>query len=218
MALKEYFDNNPGRMIHKWHHYFEIYERHFDRFRNKPVTIMEIGVFQGGSLQMWKHYFGPQARIIGVDINPRCKEFEEPGIEVLIGSQEDRNFWAQVKQQVPPVDILIDDGGHTMNQQIVTFNEMFPHVADGGVFLCEDLHTSYWSQWGGGFRNPNSFIEQSKQIVDAMHAWHSRDPESFRVNYLTENVGSMHYYDSILVLEKRKRTRPVDSRTGVATI
>ncbi len=72
LYLEEYFRNNKGRLIHKWNHYFDIYERHFNRFRNKQIVILEIGVSQGGSLQMWKNYFGSSAKIYGIDINPRC--------------------------------------------------------------------------------------------------------------------------------------------------
>ncbi|MEO6759595.1 MAG: class I SAM-dependent methyltransferase, partial [Saprospiraceae bacterium] len=119
--LKKYFDNNTGRVIHKWEHYFEIYDRHFGAFRNKEIVILEIGVFQGGSLQMWKSYFGPKARIYGIDIDPECKKFEEENIEIFIGSQSDKDFLATLKKKIPPIDILIDDGGHTMNQIKTSF-------------------------------------------------------------------------------------------------
>ena len=69
-GLFQYFDNNSGRFIYKWYHYFGVYERHFGAYRNRPIRLLEFGVYQRGSLQMWKHYFGPQAQIIGVDINP----------------------------------------------------------------------------------------------------------------------------------------------------
>ena len=84
-------------MIHKWIHYFDIYERHFSRFRNKEVVILEIGVFQGGSLQMWKEYFGDKAKIYGVDIEPQCKTLEEENVKIFIGSQSDRNFLRNLK-------------------------------------------------------------------------------------------------------------------------
>src|SRR5437867_6528446 len=74
--LAEYFFNNPGRLIHKWHHYFDIYHRHFARFRGRSPVVVEIGVFHGGSLQMWHHYFGPGTRVVGIDIDPRCRSFE----------------------------------------------------------------------------------------------------------------------------------------------
>ena len=133
-------------------HYFDIYHRHFQPSRNKPVTIVEFGVSQGGSLQMWKSYFGPQARIVGVDINPQCASLGEPQIEIVIGDQEDRQFLKSLANKVGDIDVLIEDGGHTMTQQIATFEELWPSIVDGGVFLMEDLHTSYWPKYDGGLR------------------------------------------------------------------
>lgn len=212
-ALETYFNNNQGRLIHKWRHYFDIYERHFSKYRGKEVTIVEIGVFQGGSLQMWKNYFGPKAKIYGIDINPECKKLEEENIEILIGSQSDRSFLRKVKAQIPKIDILLDDGGHTMKQQIVTFEEMYDHVKEDGVYLCEDLHTSYWMDYGGGHKRMGTFIEYSKNFIDYLHSWHSQQ-RSLKVNEFTRTTDSLHYYDSILVIEKRKVEKPYDIKTG----
>jgi 23S rRNA U2552 (ribose-2'-O)-methylase RlmE/FtsJ len=107
--LEQYFKQNNKRLIFKWQHYFDIYERHFARFKNKEVVILEIGVSQGGSLQMWKDYFGGKCKIYGVDIDPRCKQFEEENIEIFIGSQSDKNFLRKIKSSIPQIDILIDD-------------------------------------------------------------------------------------------------------------
>jgi SAM-dependent methyltransferase len=216
--LQEYFDNNKGKLIHKWLHYFDIYHRHFQPYRKKPVTILEFGVFQGGSLQMWRHYFGKKARIIGVDINPKCKELEEKGIEIYIGDQEDRKFLKKLMKKVGKVDVVIEDGGHTMNQQINTFEEVYPYVKDGGVFLIEDLHTSYWNEYGGGYRKPGTFIEYAKAHLDYLNAWHSRDSESFKVNQFTETVKGMHVYDSIIVFDKGQVTKPFHKMTGHETV
>ena len=183
--LQHYFENNTGRVIHKWSHYFDVYDRHFHRFRDQEIVILEIGVSQGGSLQMWKDYFGPKAKIYGIDIDPACKSLEEDNIEIFIGSQSDRDFLRLVKKQIPKVDILIDDGGHTMTQQIVSFEELFDHVQDKGVYLCEDMHTSYWIKFGGGYRRSGSFIEYSKNFVDYINAWHSHQKgESKRLHSL----------------------------------
>jgi Methyltransferase domain len=214
--LENYFRANTGRLIHKWMHYFEIYDRHFSRFRGKPVNIVEFGVSQGGSIQMWKQYFGADAKVFGVDINPNCKQFEEAGVQIFIGDQADRAFLRGLAQQLPPIDILIDDGGHTMRQQIATFEELFPHVAPHGVYLCEDLHTSYSHRWGGGYRKRGSFVEYSKRWIDDLHAWHSREPRRFRVNDFTRSAHSLHYYDSVLVIEKRPIQPPTNERTGQA--
>ena len=161
---------------------------------------------------MWKHYFGGNAKIYGIDINPDCKQVEEENIEIFIGSQSDRDFLRRVINKIPPVDILIDDGGHTMQQQIISFEELFAHIKPDGVYLCEDLHTSYWAEYGGGYKLPGNFIEYTKELIDELNAWHYRPPS--QVDAFTRSVNSMHYYDSVLVIEKRPRKAPHSSRTG----
>ena len=213
--LEQYFNDNKGRLIHKWNHYFEIYDRHFSKYKNTEVIILEIGVSQGGSLQMWKNYFGHKCKIYGIDINPRCKELEENQVEIIIGNQEDKSFLTSLKEKIPRVDILIDDGGHTMNQQINTFEILFSHVNEDGIYLCEDLHTSYWYEYGGKYKGKNTFIEYSKNFIDYINAWHSKSSK-LEVSNFTKSVNSLHYYDSILVIEKRLTAKPLDRTTGKA--
>lgn len=215
--LEKYFKENTGYMIHKWHHFFDIYDAHFSRFRKQAPVILEIGVFQGGSLQMWKNYFGPEARIYAIDIDPNCKKFEDESITIFTGSQSDRKFLREVLKQMPPIDIMIDDGGHTMRQQIVSFEEIYPHVKKDGVYLCEDLLTSYWKGYGGGYKRRNTFIEYSKNWIDQLNAYHSQS-RKLRVNEFTKTAKSVHYYDSVVVIEKGTVEPPQVSTTGVATI
>lgn len=214
--LKKFFDSNTDNLINKWDHYFEIYDRHFSNFRNKKITVLEIGIAQGGSLKMWKNYFGDQATIIGVDIDPRCKQFEEENVQVYTGSQEDRIFLRKLASMIPKVDILIDDGGHMMQQQIVTFEELYAHVKEDGVYLCEDLHTSYWGSFGGGYKRENTFIEYSKNFIDNLNAWHSQDNDQLSVSDFTKTTYALHYYDSVLVIEKRRKEKPTYHMTGKA--
>jgi cephalosporin hydroxylase len=212
--LEKYFRENQGRLIHKWMHYFDIYDRHFSSFRRKPITVLEFGVSYGGSLQMWKKYFGRKARIIGVDIDPRCKDLTEPQIEVIIGDQEDREFLRSLRERIGPIDVVIEDGGHTMTQQINTFEEIWPGVRKGGVFLIEDLHTSYWEKYGGGVRRPGTFIEYAKNLIDQVNAWHSRDKDLLSVDEYTKTIRGMHVYDSIIVFDKGPVKKPTHERTG----
>lgn len=205
--LQEFFKNNNKNSIHKWLHYFEIYDFWFKKYKNKQVVILEIGVYQGGSLNMWRDYFGKEALIYAIDINPLCKQFETENTKILIGSQEDRNFLRLVISQLPKIDIIIDDGGHTMKQQTTAFEELYVHLNDGGIYVCEDLHTSYWSSYGGGYQNKKSFIEYSKKLIDYIHAWHI-DQKELSINFFTNNTYSLHYYDSILVIEKRCIKKP----------
>lgn len=212
--LEEYFRHNKGRLLHKWLHYFDIYDRHLSKHRNQEITVVEIGVFHGGSLQMWKDYFGPKARIVGVDIEPRCKALEESQVEVIIGDQGDRAFLRALREEIGTVDVLIDDGGHRVEQQIATFDVLFPAVRPGGTYLVEDLHTNYWRDYGGGYRLAGTFIELAKDMVDQMHAWHSKDAESFRPDDITRSVRSMHVYDSVIVFEKDEVAPPQHAMTG----
>lgn len=213
--LRRYFDNNKGRLLHKWLHYFEIYDHHFNRYRDKPVIILEIGVFHGGSIKLWRDYFGPLAKIYGVDIDPRCKQFEEENVHIFIGDQGDPAFLRRLREEIPRPDILIDDGGHLMHQQIATFQELYPSVADDGIYLCEDLHTSYWPEWGGGVRRPGTFMEFAKQLVDTLHGYYSKDTARFSPTSITRSAHSLHFYDSMLVIEKQRRDMlPRDGRSG----
>jgi hypothetical protein len=215
--LEKHFTENTGRLIHKWKHYFEIYDRHFSRFRGTEVHLVEFGVSQGGSLQMWKQYFGSKARIFGIDINPHCQQLAEAQIEIFIGDQEDRKFLKSLAEKIPRIDILIDDGGHTMKQQINTYEELFPYIDRHGVYLCEDLHTSYWPEWDGGYKKRDSFIEYSKNFIDHINAWHSKT-NRLSVTELTRSAHSLHYYDSVLVIEKRPIEKPFHLETGTPTI
>jgi len=113
---------------------------------------------------------------------------------------------------------LIDDGGHTMKQQINTYEELFSYIDENGVYLCEDLHTSYWPKWGGGYKKRGTFVEYSKNFIDSINAWHSAETSRLKTTEFTKSVHSLHYYDSILVIEKRPIENPTPLRTGTKTI
>lgn len=206
--LLPWFAAHRGRRMTKWLHYLDIYHRHFARFRGRSPVVLEIGLFDGGSLDMWRDYFGPGCRLYGVDVEERCRAYAGPDTTILIGDQGDRGFLQRLRQELPRIDILIDDGGHHMHQQVATFEELYPHVADAGIYLCEDMHTSYWAEFGGGYRQPGSFVEYGKRLVDQLHAWHARDTAGFAVDDFTRTTQSLHFYDSILVIEKQPMSPP----------
>ncbi|MEO6513950.1 MAG: CmcI family methyltransferase [Candidatus Saccharimonadales bacterium] len=217
--LEDYFYGNKGRAIYKWTSYFESYEKHFSQFVDRPVTILEFGVMHGGSLQMWKNYFGERARIIGVDINPRCKELEEDQIEIFIGDQADRKFLHKMKEAIGPIDVIIDDGGHIMKQQITTFQEMWPALKNGGVYVVEDTHTSYYPMFGGKLGKKNTFISLSKRLIDQMNAWFvdaTAEPR-LKIDEYTESVKAIHFYTSIVVFDKAEVTKPQADIRGQLT-
>jgi hypothetical protein len=137
--LEEFFEiRRDGRGIFKWRHYFEIYFRHLAKFVGREAALLEIGIAGGGSLDMWRQFLGPGSDLYGVDIDPECRRPE--GVTVFIGDQADPAFWQRFRAEAPPLDIVIDDGGHTPEQQRVTLEGLLPHLRPGGIYICEDVH------------------------------------------------------------------------------
>ena len=215
--LEAYFQANAGRLIMKWRHYFGIYERHFAPYRHRAIRVVEFGVLHGGSLQMWRSYFGPQAHIVGVDINPECARLAEPGIDIVIGDQGDPLTHRRLRERFGAFDIVIDDGGHAMHQQVATFRGMYDAVNLDGLYVVEDLHTSYLPRWGGGLRRPGTFIEFAKLLVDQLHAWYG-PIEGLRADIVTQTAYALHFYDSLLVVEKRRIAKPEPVYSGTPAI
>jgi len=201
--LHKYFLNNSHKRLHKWVHYFDIYERHFERFRGKNPTILEIGVFGGGSLEMWKEYFGPGSKVIGIDINPSCKVHEGQDIEVFIGSQDDPTLIDSIFDKYKNIDIVLDDGSHMMHHMIKSFELIYDKVNITGVYMIEDTHTCYWPEYHGGYKHEGSFIEFVKDKLDELNAVHTRD--SVQITEFTKSTDYIAIYDSIVVFEKRRQ-------------
>ena len=155
---------------HKLHHYFPIYERTFAPLRARPITVLEIGVHRGASLKMWREYFHADTRIVGVDIDPRCRESEDAarGVYVRIGSQADQPFLQTVVEEFGPFDLIIDDGSHVASHMLVSFNYLFLEgLKDDGIYFVEDTHSNYFQT----HRDTEfSFMDMAKSLVDVMHA------------------------------------------------
>ncbi len=204
-----------GPVMNKWKHYFEIYDRHFGRFRGRAVTVLEIGVSGGGSLEVWRRYFGPKARIVGLDINPACKRFETAGVRVFIGSQGDAAFLENMVGEIGPIDILIDDGSHQFDHQLVTFRTLFRHIREDGLYACEDLCTSYWpEEYGGGVGKPGTYVEFLKRLIDELNAWYWREGVENEPDAFASSVHGMHFYPALLVIEKRAMQKPLITPVG----
>jgi hypothetical protein len=192
--LRAFFDaRQTGRGIWKWVHYFDIYDRHFRKFVGSDVNVLEIGVYSGGSLEMWRHYFGPRCRVYGVDIEAACSSYNNEYTEIVVGDQGDRAFWKAFKERVPAIDILIDDGGHQIDQQIVTLEEMLPHLRPGGVYLCEDVLGEH-----------NGFSAFMHGLVHNLHTSNlTPNPDSIRsATEFQAWIRSIHFYPYVTVIEK----------------
>jgi hypothetical protein len=193
--LWNYFQNHKeGHGIWKWEHYFDIYHRHFARFVGKKVNVLEIGIYSGGSIEMWRSYFGEESHIYGVDIEDVCKTYENDHVSIFIGDQEDRAFWSTLRKSVEGIDILIDDGGHTPEQQQITLEEMLPHLRPGGVYLCEDVQGPFnrFSAFATGLVNELNSISMIEDSV----------PSQSSISRFQSSIHSIHFYPYIVVIEK----------------
>lgn len=210
--LVDIYANNKDSVVHKWHHYLPIYDRYFSRFRGQTFRFLEIGVSKGGSLQMWRRYFGEDAIIYGIDIDKSCARFDGIAGNVRIGSQDDSSFLKSVIEEMGGLDVVLDDGSHQMDHIKKSFDYLFPKLSYGGIYMVEDLHTAFWSSYGGGYKSKNSFFSFCSTMVDDMHHWyHSR---GMKHPHLANSCSAIHIHDSIAVFEKSKVYAPTHSQIG----
>jgi cephalosporin hydroxylase len=193
LEIYEIYKRSPYLTV-KHSSYFQVYTDLLEEYRHRPVTFIEVGVKDGGSLFMWRDYFGSKARIIGIDLNPLAMTLREQGFEIFVGNQADPAFWDSFFRAIGPVDIVLDDGGHTFEQQIVTAHGCIPRIRDGGLMIVEDTHTSYLKEFG--YPTKYSFIEWTKTLIDKIN---SRFPE-VKVSGLPykRSVYSISIFESIV--------------------
>jgi hypothetical protein len=201
-ALWSEFITHHGRPMQKWAEYFPAYEAHFERFVDRPMVMWEIGVADGGSMQLWRRYFGPRAQIVGLDVVDH-RELEEDQVAIRVGDQSDPAVLDGLLDEFGPPDIVLDDGSHYMHHVKATFEHVYPRMSPSGVYIVEDMHTAYWLEAGGGLGKPDSFIEISKDLIDSLNADHTRG--DLEPNDFTRSTTSIHFYDSMVVFERGKR-------------
>ncbi len=185
--------------------YFAAYDALLDQYRGKSITFVEIGVLNGGSLFMWRKFFGDSARIIGIDLNPAARKWEAYGFEIFIGSQEDPTFWTKFCESVKEIDVVLDDGGHTYLQQIITTELLLDQIKDKGMLIVEDTHTSYMS----GFGDPK--IGFMNYILQSIHRINSRFG-SFQPPQADRRVWSVEVFESIAAFKVDKKASHLKSR------
>jgi hypothetical protein len=207
--------------IHKWAHYLPIYETAFAPYKDRPIRMLEIGVSKGGSLKMWRQYLHPDSVIVGIDIDPACAQYDDPdyGIHVRIGGQQDVPFLQSIVDEVGRFDIIVDDGSHLSSHIIDTFKFLFPNaLADGGLYLVEDLHANYWQP----YRDiSTTFADFAGWLTHAMHAHYARyraevnyrtggpkRPREYKVPLATTIIDRVESRDSITIVYRRQRTPP----------
>ena len=238
MDLKEAFDSRHRGAMIKADHFFDIYDSHLSHLRDEKLKILEIGVYNGGSLYMWKNFF-PNSEVVGIDIDPYTKRWEEKdmNVRVHIGDQCDLNFLQKIVDKEGPFDLIIDDAGHENDQIITSLDFLFNHLNEGGVYVVEDTFAAYWPGYSckrekgtdGEILNPklkpfcsvNTSMEYLKELTDKLNCWAYRHKDA---DYLKKGgdldkyekgLHSIHFYDSIVFLNKHKR--PGEKSYGVDT-
>jgi predicted O-methyltransferase YrrM len=202
------------------HNYCEKYEKWLPFDRLEPLKILEIGVLNGKSLLTWREFY-PNATIVGVDIDPRCTEFQNvnDNIYVEIGSQDNENFLSQVSSTYGPFDLILDDGSHMQSHIIFSFEKLFDTLKSDGVYVIEDSVTAYWPEYEGGFRKENTSVEYCKNLIDDVNFngeyqrnfWsaHARREDLLTQQMHTDNLSirtdieSINFLNSIIIITKR---------------
>lgn len=194
----------------KWglHWYAQHYQRHFQHLRHKKMVVMEIGIggyenaYAGGeSLRTWKYFF-PNSLIVGIDLHE--KRIHEDRIRVFQGSQADEAFLRRVVAEVGRPDIVIDDGSHLNAHILESFRVLFPLLQDDGIYVAEDLQTSYWPTWGGAERDYNrtdTAMGYFKSLVDGLNHCEYVIP-GYQPTYHDLNIVAMHFYHSMAFMQK----------------
>lgn len=204
---------------HKWHHYFAFYDEIFGPLRNRPISLLEIGVYKGASTEVWRQYFHPDSTIVGIDIDPECSKFDRPqdNVHVRIGAQQDPVLLEKVVKEFGPFDLIIDDGSHVASHMIVTFNHLFADgLKEGGIYFVEDTHTNFWKHFRDRER---SFFDFCYGLVECMHAHYAltRREEQFRIGdarhlpfvdvpRITTLLQEIRFLDSVVVIRKSRNS------------
>jgi predicted O-methyltransferase YrrM len=174
-----------------------VYQAHLAPLRDKAISLLEIGVFGGASLRMWRDYF-PGGRIFGIDVNPSAWHHADERIEIFIGDQTDTDFLDSVVRLTGPLDVVVDDGGHEAAQQITTLLHLWPRLKPGGMYAVEDIHTSYLPQYGMGWRQAGSTVEFLKDVADDVNTqWHNQP-------LVLGDVDSIAFHEYVCVIRKSR--------------
>lgn len=208
-SLRSLYDNHIGKASDKWEIYLEEYGRTFEEFRDSPIRLLEIGIQNGGSLEIWSKYFSKATTLVGCDINSDCAQlsYTDPRACVIVGDANTPDTYAMITQKSAEFDIVIDDGSHLSRDIIKSFCLYFPHVADGGTYIAEDLHCSYWAPFEGGLFHPYSSISFFKLLADVINFEHWGVEAPDRVSLLS---GILSHNECDIALESLAQIRSVE--------
>jgi hypothetical protein len=201
--IPQLFFTNKQDTVHKWLHYLPIYEKILSDRINSELKFLEIGVSKGGSMRLWRDFFGASAKIFGIDIDPQCAVYDGLSGSVRIGSQADPEFLRAVVREMGGLDVILDDGSHVSSHQRASFNTLFPLLAEGGLYIIEDMHTAYWPHFEGGLGRKGTAIEFLKEKIDWMHQHYWN--KGLNTSEHIPEIESIQFFDSIAVIVKRRQ-------------
>lgn len=218
-TLRQLYADHRGKVSDKWESYLELYDRLFAIFRAQPVRLLEIGIQNGGSLEIWSRYFPYAVRLVGCDIDDACTRltYDDPRCAVVIADANTDEAERQIVSMAPSYDIIIDDGSHRSGDIIRAFVRYFPYVEDGGLYVAEDLHCSYWAHYEGGLFSPDSAISFFKRLVDVISFEHwglecgrasvlegiLETHGAYIGEEILSHIHSVEFFNSVCVVRKR---------------
>ncbi len=218
-TLMDLYQQHTGKVSDKWSFYLYEYDRIFSPYREKSISMLEIGIQNGGSLEIWNKYFTNANIFVGCDINDDCKKlkYDDPKILVVVGDATKLEVQEKIFENSKNFDLIIDDGSHTSGDIIKAFAYYFSCLNDGGIFVAEDLHCSYWSDFDGGLDYKYSSIEFFKKLADAVNFEHwgisgAVDEKldellKFYGAFMTPNdlksISSIEFVNSMCIVKKR---------------
>ena len=190
------------------HGYLQHYNTHFKNIRNNKINILEIGVYKGESLRLWQDYFR-NGMIYGLDIEDKyC--YQDKRIKIFQGDQNDPSFLESVVSQIGGIDVIIDDGSHINEHVITSFNTLFPHLNQTGIYVIEDMHTSYLPSYGGSYEellSETTSIGMVKKLIDSLN--HQYIPKN-SPNMFDGNIVSVCCYPKIAFIKKGSNNALLD--------
>ena len=215
-TVSQIYAEHKGYISDKWSSYLPVYDRWLASYKNSSINLLEIGVQNGGSLQIWAKYFSNANRIIGCDVNLDCAKliYDDSRVELVLGDVNVASVREQISANSVVFDIIIDDGSHKSADIVKTFQYFYSRLAPGGIYVIEDLHCSYWSKWQGGLWRSDSAMEFFKSLTDVINleSWgvtdlfqkivgKSKSPIRFSpVDY--EDIESISFYKSMCLIVK----------------
>jgi GT2 family glycosyltransferase len=222
-TLEQLYRDHTGKVSDKWSLYLSEYDRLFDYYRERPINFLEIGIQNGGSLEIWSEFFPLATNLVGCDINFDCSKlrYAESRISFVVGDANTDEIELAVRKIAPTFDIIIDDGSHRSSDIVKSFARYFQYVADGGLFIAEDLHCSYWQDYEGGLFYPMSSIGFFKRLADIVSHEHWGVPRprtdilrSFFTEYgcvvdedTLAKIHSVEFTNSICVIRKKSKAQ-----------